>query len=69
MALLVDPRHDLRNDVDTCTIGARTSGKVVENDGSTESCITRTRQRLKSGMLRRSLYVIVSSFLISGNVP
>jgi hypothetical protein len=41
--LLVDPSNDLRNDVDTCTLGARTTGKVVEVDGSTESGIARTR--------------------------
>ena len=41
--LLVDPRHDLGNDVNTCTLGASTTSKIVEVDGSSESCITRTR--------------------------
>jgi len=37
------PCTNLGNDVDACTFRARTTGKVVEVDGSTECCIMRTR--------------------------
>ena len=54
MVLLANPSIDLYNDVDTCT-----TGKIVNVDGSTESCITRTRQRLKSDMPQRPLGLVI----------
>jgi hypothetical protein len=41
----------MRNDLNTGTLGARTTGMVVKVDSSTESCIARTRQGLKCDML------------------
>lgn len=40
---LVEPCHYLRDDVNTCSIGARMTSKVVEINGSIETCITGTR--------------------------
>ena len=40
---LVGPCGDLGNDIDACSLGAGTTGKIVEVYGSTESRVTRTR--------------------------
>ena len=44
MVLLIDPWFDLCQDIDTCTSGAWTMGKVVVVDSSTESRIARKRK-------------------------
>jgi hypothetical protein len=60
---LADPCHNLRDDVDTFTMGARTMSNVVEVNSSTITRMRGTEQRYATMVLR------TVSFLISGDMP